>query len=72
MPNGQRGATPSSNPQIFMDDPLVDLDLDRQLKAADSIKDFAENKQLFLLTCHPAHAKMLGGNKIELSIEVYH
>jgi len=53
---------------IIMDDPLVDLDPDRQSKAADAIKDFAENKQLILLTCHPAHAKILGGNQIELSI----
>jgi len=51
-----------------MDDPLVDLDPDRQSKAADAIKDFAENKQLILLTCHPTHAKMLGGNQIKLSI----
>jgi exonuclease SbcC len=52
---------------IIMDDPLVDLDPDRQSKAAEAIKDFAENKQLILLTCHPAHAKILGGNRIELS-----
>jgi exonuclease SbcC len=52
---------------IIMDDPLIDLDPNRQSKAADVIKDFAENKQLILLTYHPAHAKMLGGNQIELS-----
>ena len=53
---------------VIMDDPLVDLDPDRQSKAAEAIKDFAENKQLILLTCQPSHAKLLGGNQIELSI----
>jgi len=51
---------------VIMDDPLVDLDPDRQSKAAEAIKDFAENKQLILLTCHPPHAKLLGGHQIEL------
>jgi len=51
---------------IIMDDPLVDLDPERQAKAAESIKDFAEDKQLIILTCHPSHARLLGGNQIEL------
>ena len=51
---------------VIMDDPLVDLDPDRQSKAAEAIKDFAEDKQLILLTCHPSHAKLLGGHQIEL------
>lgn len=51
---------------VIMDDPLVDLDPGRQSKAADAIKDFAEDKQLILLTCHPSHAKLLGGHQIEL------
>jgi len=40
----------------------------RVSKAADAIKDFAENKQLILLTCHPTHANLLDGNQIELSV----
>jgi exonuclease SbcC len=51
---------------VIMDDPLVDLDPDRQSKAADAIKDFAKDKQLILLTCHPSHAQLLGGHQIEL------
>jgi exonuclease SbcC len=51
---------------IIMDDPLVDLDPDRQIRVAGAIKDFARNKQLILLTCHPSHARLLGGNQIEL------
>jgi exonuclease SbcC len=53
---------------VIMDDPLVDLDPDRQSKAAEAIKDFAEDKQLIILTCHPRHAKLLGGNQIELRL----
>ena len=53
---------------VIMDDPLVDLDPDRQLKVAHAIKDFAEDKQLILLTCHPSHAKLLGGRQVELSL----
>ncbi len=53
---------------VIMDDPLVDLDPDRQLKAADAIKDFAENTQLILLTCQPTHAQLLGGHQVELML----
>jgi exonuclease SbcC len=52
---------------VIMDDPLVDLDPDRQSKTAEAIKDFAEDKQLILLTCHPSHAELLGGHQIELA-----
>ncbi|MBW1715316.1 MAG: AAA family ATPase [Deltaproteobacteria bacterium] len=38
---------------VIMDDPLVDLDPDRQSRGADAIKEFAKNKQIILLTCHP-------------------
>ena len=53
---------------VIMDDPLVDLDPDRQSTAAEAIKDFAEDKQLILLTCHPSHAELLGGNQIRLNL----
>jgi DNA repair protein SbcC/Rad50 len=52
---------------VIMDDPLVDLDPERQTKAAESIKDFAVDKQLIILTCHPLHAELLGGHQIKLS-----
>ncbi len=51
---------------VVMDDPLVDLDPHRQLLAAKSMRNFAEDKQLILFTCHPSHAKLLGGNQIQL------
>jgi len=55
---------------IIMDDPFVDLDPQRQERAAAVIRDFAEGKQVILFTCHPAHAKLLGGRTIELNSTV--
>jgi len=51
---------------LVLDDPLVDLDPDRQRQAAEVIRAFAEDKQVILITCHPAHADLLGGNRVEL------
>ena len=52
---------------IIMDDPFVDLDPQRQERAAAVIQEFAEGKQVILFTCHPAHAKLLGGHRVELN-----
>lgn len=51
---------------LIMDDPLVDLDPERQKNAAELLKTFAENKQILLFTCHPSHAELLGGHQIML------
>ncbi len=51
---------------IVMDDPLIDLDPDRQKAAVKVIKGFAKEKQIIVMTCHPEHADMLGGNQILL------
>ncbi len=45
---------------LMMDDPLVNLDPDRQKKAAEVIRDFSKRKQLLLFTCQPSHAEILG------------
>lgn len=55
-----------ANGFLMMDDPLVDLDPSRQERSAALIKEYAKQKQVILLTCHPSHAEMLGGNIIEL------
>ena len=55
-----------ANGMLMLDDPLVDLDLRRQEKAAEAFRDFAEQKQVIIFTCHPHHAELLGGNRIEL------
>jgi len=51
---------------LIMDDPLVDLDPERQKKASEIINAFANEKQVLIFTCHPSHAEMLGGNVIEV------
>jgi exonuclease SbcC len=52
---------------MMMDDPLVDLDPDRQEKAAEVIQRFAAEKQVVIFTCHPSHSRMLGGNEISMA-----
>ncbi|MFZ0391332.1 MAG: AAA family ATPase [Calditrichia bacterium] len=51
---------------LVMDDPLVDMDPLRREAAAKIIQEFAREKQVIILTCHPAHAALLAGNRIEL------
>ena len=52
---------------IAMDDPLVDLDPERQQKSAEVLKAFARDKQLIIFTCHPSHVTLLGGNNMTLN-----
>ena len=54
---------------LAMDDPLVNMDPTRQLKAAGVIRDYAADKQVLIFTCHPGHAEMLGGSRIDLNVE---
>jgi exonuclease SbcC len=51
---------------LVMDDPLVNLDPRRQQAAAGCINQFARDKQVIVLTCHPSHARLLGGVEIRL------
>jgi exonuclease SbcC len=51
---------------LLMDDPLVDLDPDRQAAAAGAIREFTAIRQTILFTCHPAHAELLGGDLVRL------
>lgn len=51
---------------LAMDDPMVNLDPERQEKAAMILKDYAANKQVLVFTCHPSHAELLGGNLIQM------
>ena len=51
---------------LLLDDPFVDLDPERQESAATLLRHFARDKQVILFTCHPAHAMVLGGHRIEL------
>lgn len=58
-----------ANGMLMLDDPLVDLDPRRQEKAAEAFRDFAEQKQMIIFTCHPHHAELLGGHRIELDLK---
>jgi DNA repair protein SbcC/Rad50 len=51
---------------LMMDDPLVDMDPERQAAAASALKAFAEGRQLILLTCHPTTARLVGGTLVEM------
>ncbi len=51
---------------LVMDDPLVDMDPERQQAAARVLRELAAEKQMILFTCHPATAQMLGGTLVEL------
>ncbi len=50
----------SSGGFLFLDDPLVDMDPDRQAAAAKLLASFASKKQLIIFTCHPSHARLFG------------
>jgi len=41
---------------LIMDDPLVDLDPNRQKLAAELLSDFSQGAQLIVFTCHPSHS----------------
>jgi len=51
---------------LMMDDPLVNLDPERQKRAAEVIREFSGNRQALLFSCHPSHAELLGGEVIRL------
>jgi exonuclease SbcC len=53
---------------LILDDPLVDLDPERQALAADLISRYAQNRQLILFTCHPDQAaRFAGGGRVDLT-----
>jgi exonuclease SbcC len=51
---------------LVMDDPMVDLDPERQRITAAVLKEFAVDKQVIVFTCHPGHAKLLSDSPITL------
>lgn len=52
---------------LVLDDPMVDLDPERQQLTAEVLKDFAKEKQVIVFTCHAAHAALLSDSPITLS-----
>jgi len=52
---------------LVLDDPLVDLDPDRQRRAAALLTEFSKKQQLVIFTCHPTHAQLLAGaHRVEI------
>ena len=51
---------------LLLDDPMVNMDPERQKVAAQMLREFGKTRQLVVFTCHPAHAELLGGNVIKL------
>lgn len=51
---------------LLVDDPLVNMDPERQAAAAAMLREFADRRQVIVFTCHPAHAELLGGNVTSL------
>jgi exonuclease SbcC len=52
---------------LVLDDPLVELDPQRQRLTAKVLERFADTHQLLVFTCQPAHADLLGeAQRIEL------
>jgi DNA repair protein SbcC/Rad50 len=52
---------------MLLDDPLVDMDPERQKAAAAALKLFAAKRQLIVFTCHPTTAALLGAKPIMLA-----
>lgn len=51
---------------LVLDDPLVDMDPERQEATAKVIQNFAGEKQILIATCHPIHANLLSGHRVLL------
>ena len=51
---------------VVLDDPMVDLDPERQALMASTLKQFAQDQQTIVFTCHPAHAALLSDSPIML------
>jgi len=52
---------------IILDDPMVDLDPERQKLASKAIEEFAKKQQILVMTCHSEHGGSLdGANQVEI------
>lgn len=49
---------------LLLDDPLVELDPERQKKAAELIRRFSESRQCLFFTCHPHAAALFPREKV--------
>lgn len=59
-----------NNGFVLMDDPLVDMDRARSEAAAEVLKQFAQQHQTIIFTCHELHADLLSEADIEEAMEL--
>jgi DNA repair protein SbcC/Rad50 len=52
---------------LMLDDPMTELDDERKVFSSQLLSEVAEEKQIFVFTCHGNHKDLLGGNLVELS-----
>ncbi|MDO1450355.1 AAA family ATPase [Rhodocytophaga aerolata] len=51
---------------LILDDPLVDMDAQRQGAAASALNKYAQSQQVIIFTCHSVNAEELKGNTIKI------
>lgn len=51
---------------LLLDDPMVNLDPDRQKNLAALIQEVAKRHQVVVFTCHPGHRDVLGGETVRI------
>ena len=51
---------------LILDDPMVDLDAERQQQTVEIVRRFAADHQVILVTCHRQHAALFGGELISV------
>lgn len=49
---------------LMLDDPMTELDDSRKVYASEVLNEVAENKQVFVFTCHGNHKDLLGGELV--------
>ena len=55
---------PQQDGFLIFDDPMTDLDLNRQQATVACLSNYADSKQVIVFTCHENHANLFNGNKI--------
>ncbi len=52
---------------LIFDDPMTDLDDNRQSTTTNCLMQYASSRQVIIFTCHRSHYELFGGNKMELN-----
>jgi len=53
---------------LMLDDPMTELDDERKVFASQLLSEVAEEKQVFVFTCHGNHKDLLGGHMVEFRL----